>query len=350
MMDRKNMDIIRCMRNFVGVAESVSFTAAALQLNTTTGYVSRSIAELETHLQTRLLNRTTRRVALTEAGERYLERCYAILASISAAEAEAAEAQATPVGTLRVHAMSSLGQNYVVPAIAAYQARYPSVRVDLTLSQNEPDLIADGYDIALRVSPTLLPDSGYISRRLGTLCSVLCASRAYLDSKGVPETIEELSGHRCLQVAIPAFPSDKWILNSAAGEHEFELPLGQFKVNDADAMAVALQEGMGIGSLPILTVRSMLRSGTLVRVLPQYHLQPLNLFLLHASRRYMDAKIRTWNDFLRDWIAEALISDAAEFGGIPPYAGDPATFVGSQCVRETSGVVGNLSPLPVPGQ
>jgi DNA-binding transcriptional LysR family regulator len=317
MVDRKNMDTIRCMRNFVGVAESGSFTAAALQLNTTTGYVSRSISELESHLRTRLLNRTTRRVALTEAGEQYLERCYAIIASIAHAEAEASNAHAIPVGTLRVHAMSSLGQNYVVPAIAAYQARYPSVTVELTLSQNVPDLIADGYDVALRASPTSLPDSAYIAHRLGTLSSVLCASQAYLDANGVPETVEDLSGHMCLQVAIPLFPSDKWILGSEAGQSEFKLPAGRFKVNDADAMAVALQESMGIGSLPTLTIRSMFRSGTLVRVLPQYHLQPLNLYVLHASRQFLDAKIKTWIDFLRDWIGEALTNDAAAISGIP---------------------------------
>jgi DNA-binding transcriptional LysR family regulator len=319
------MDIIRCMRIFIGVAEYGSFTAAGIQLDTTTGYVSRSISELESHLRTRLLNRTTRRVALTEAGSRYLERCYGIIASIDNAEAEAANAQAVPVGTLRVHAMSSLGQNYVVPAIAAYQARYPSVSVDLTLSQSVPDLIADGYDVALRVSPTSLPDSAYISHRLGTLCSVLCASPEYLETNGMPQTVEDLSGHACLQVALPVLPYDKWILTSPTGEREFKLPAGRFKVNDADAMAVALQEGMGIGSLPVLTVRSMVRSGALVRVLPQYRLQALSLFALHASRQYLDAKIKTWIDFLRGWIADALENDAAEISGRRPKLRDERT-------------------------
>src|SRR3954466_5699235 len=161
------MDTFRNMKIFVEVAEAGSFTAAAQQLDATAGYVSRSVSELEAHLRTRLLNRTTRRIALTEAGERYLNRCNAILASVLEAEAEASGAHEKPVGTLKVHAVASLGQNYVVPAIAAYQERYPAVTVDLTLSQNVPDLLEEGYDVALRVSPDPLPDSNYISHQLG---------------------------------------------------------------------------------------------------------------------------------------------------------------------------------------
>jgi DNA-binding transcriptional LysR family regulator len=313
------MDTFRCMKNFVEVAEAGSFTAAARQLNTTTGDVSRSVSDLEAHLRTRLLNRNTRRVALTEAGERYLQRCYAVIASVAQAEAEASDAQANPVGTLRVHAMSCIGQNYVVPAIAAYQARYPSVTVDLTLSQNEPDLLEDGYDVALRVSPTSLPDSGYISHRLGTFYSGLWASKAYLDTHGVPETVEDLSKHTCLQVAVPAFPSDRWLLKSEHDRHEFRLPEERFKVNVAGAMIAALQQGMGIGALPAFALRSLVHSGTLVRVLPRYQLQTVDLFALFASRQYLDAKIKTWMDFSRTWIADALSHDAAEINRSPTW-------------------------------
>lgn len=290
--------MFRSMKIFVAVSEAGSFTAAAHQLDTTLGYVSRSISELESHLRTRLLNRTTRRIALTEPGERYLQRCHAIMDSVAQAEAEASDAHARPVGTLRVHAMSSLGQKYVVPAVAAYQERYPAVNVDLTLSQNVPDLLEEGYDVALRIAPTSLPDSAYISRRLGTFHSVLCASPKYLEIHGLPKTLEDLSHHTCLQVAMPLFPSDRWLLEDVSGEHEFALPAGRFKVNVPDAMAAALQEGMGIGALPAFTVRSLLRSGALVHVLPGYRIQPLNVFAVYASRQYLDAKIKTWVDLL----------------------------------------------------
>ncbi|KAA1002464.1 LysR family transcriptional regulator [Paraburkholderia panacisoli] len=303
------MDTFRNMKIFVEVAEAGSFTAAANQLGNTTGYVSRSISELESHLRTRLLNRTTRRIALTEAGERYLQRCYAITASVAEAEAEASNAHAQPVGTLRVHALTSLGQNYVVPAVAAYQERYPAVTVDLTLSQNVPDLLEEDYDVALRVTSGELPDSAYISRRLGTFYSILCASPKYLEIHGMPQTIDDLSNHTCLQVAMPIFPADRWHLEDVSGEHEFVLPDGRFKVNVPDAMAVAVLEGMGIGALPTFTVRSLLGSGSLKRVLPDYQLQTLNVFALYASRQYLDAKIKTWIEFLRDWTDGALSTD-----------------------------------------
>jgi DNA-binding transcriptional LysR family regulator len=308
-IDRSSMDTFRNMRMFVEVAEAGSFTAAASQLGTTTGYVSRSVSDLESHLRTRLLNRTTRRIALTEAGERYLQRCYAITASVAEAEAEASNAHAKPVGTLRVHAMSSLGQNYVVPAVAAYQERYPAVTVDLTLSQNVPDLLEEGYDVALRVAPGSLPDSAYVSRRLGTFYSILCASTKYLAIHGVPQTVDDLSNHTCLQVAMPVFPADRWHLEDVKGEYEFTLPDGRFKVNVPDAMAVAVVEGMGIGALPTFTVRSLLRSGSLKRVLPDYQLQTLSVFAVYASRQYLDAKIKTWVELLRDCTDGALSTE-----------------------------------------
>jgi DNA-binding transcriptional LysR family regulator len=308
------MDTLRNMRIFAEVAETSSFTAAARQLDTTTGYVSRSVSELEAHLRTRLLNRTTRRVALTEAGERYLSRCQAILASLDAAEAEASDARAKPVGVLRVHAMSSIGLNYVVPAVAAYQARYPEVNVELILSQNVPDLLDEGYDVAMRLTPDLLPDSNYISHQLGVVRSVLCASPGYLALHGTPATIADLADHKCLQVALPIFPSDRWVLTGPDGVHEYRLPDGRFKVNISDAMAVAVQEGMGIGAIPMQAVSALLRNGSLVRVLPDYHLQRLNLYAVYASRQYLDAKIKTWVEFLRSWIVNALNTDELDIG------------------------------------
>ena len=306
------MDTLRNMRIFVGVAEARSFTEAARQFDATTGFISRSVSELESHLRTRLLNRTTRRVALTEAGERYLGRCQAILSSVDEAEAEASAAQAKPAGVLRVHAMSSLGQNYLVPAIAAYQACFPSVTVDLTLSQSLPDLLEDGYDVALRLWPGTLPDSNYISHRLGVVHSVLCAAPSYLERHGQPASVDDLERHACLQVALPIFPADRWVLTGPDGEREVRLPDGRFKVNAADALAVALHEGMGIGALPTLSARSSFENGTLVRVLPGYHLQQLNIFMIYPSRQYLDAKIRTWIEFVREWVANALTADETE--------------------------------------
>ncbi|HXZ09517.1 MAG TPA: substrate binding domain-containing protein, partial [Paraburkholderia sp.] len=159
------------------------------------------------------------------------------------------------------------------------------------------------------VIPGELPDSAYISRRLGTFHSILCASPRYLEIHGTPQTIDDLSNHTCLQVSLPVFAADRWLLEDVSGEHEFMLPECRFKVNVPDAMAVAVLQGMGIGALPTFTVRAMLRAGALQRVLPDYQLQTLNVFAVYASRQYLDAKIKTWVEFLRDWTDGALSTD-----------------------------------------
>jgi DNA-binding transcriptional LysR family regulator len=303
------MDTIRNMKAFVAVADTGSFTKAADQLPATLPVTSRLISELEGHLRTRLLNRTTRRIALTEAGQRYLERCREILASVAAAEAEASDAHATPAGTIRIHATSGIGQNHVIRAIAAYQARYPEVAVDLTLSPRVPDLLEEGYDVAIRLAPDALPDSNFVSHHLGAMRGVLCAAPRYLEAHGMPRTVKDLASHSCLQLALPMFASDRWLLTGPEGEREFQLPASRFKVNMSDALAVALHEGMGIGTLPTLAIRSALQTGSLVRVLPDYHLQELNVYAVYASRQYLDAKIRTWVQFARKWIADAIRAD-----------------------------------------
>ena len=181
------MDTLQNMRVFVRVVEAGSFTGAAQHLNTTTAYASRAVSDLEAHLRTRLLNRTTRRIALTEAGERYLQRCEQILAYVDQAEAEASDAHARPSGKLKVHAMTSFGQHYVVPAVGRYQKRYPDVHIELTLAQRVPDLLDEGYDVVARAGAPDLPDSGLVSQRLGSAFSIACASPAYLERHGVPQ-------------------------------------------------------------------------------------------------------------------------------------------------------------------
>ena len=142
------MDLLRSMRIFVRVAEASSFTLAAEQLDIATAQASRAVTELETHLRTRLLNRTTRRVALTDAGNRYQARCKDVLALVDLSEAEASNAQVSPSGVLRMHAPITFGQHYVVPALTRYLKAHPLVRVELTLSQHVPDMLDEGYDKA----------------------------------------------------------------------------------------------------------------------------------------------------------------------------------------------------------
>jgi DNA-binding transcriptional LysR family regulator len=310
------MDTLQNMRAFVKVVEAGSFTAAAQRMNTTTAYASRAVSDLEAHLRARLLNRTTRRIALTEAGERYLQRCEEILAYVDQAEAEAENAQALPSGKLKVHAMPSLGQHYLVPAIAGYQARYPTVSVSLALSQRLPDLLEEGFDVSITLS-SALHDSGLVSQRLGSMYSILCASPGYAGAHGLPGSTAALAEHPALQLVTPMFATGEWRLHGPRGEETIDVGAAKFQVNAAEALAVAIRAGMGIGPLPLSSAAPALRDGTLVRVLPGYRLHLLNLYALYASRQYLDAKIKTWIRFLREELPAALAADEAALGGDP---------------------------------
>jgi DNA-binding transcriptional LysR family regulator len=304
------MDTLQNMRVFVRVVESGSFTAAAQHLNTTTAYASRAVSDLEAHLHTRLLNRTTRRIALTEAGERYLQRCQQILAYVEEAEAEAGDAHARPSGKLRLHAMASLGMHYIVPAVGRYQRRYPDVSVEMTLAQRTPDLLDEGFDVSVVVGYEL-PDSGLISQRLGTVFSIACASPAYLERRGVPRTPSELAEHACLRIVTPASVFDKWNFDGPNGTETFTVSAPAFQVNGADSMAIAVREGMGIAVLPTYAAMRWLGSGELVWILPEYTAMQLNVYALYPSRQYLDAKIRTWVDFLHDELPTTLAAEQA---------------------------------------
>jgi DNA-binding transcriptional LysR family regulator len=303
------MDTFQKMKAFARVAEAGGFTAAAARLDTTAGQVSRAVSELEQHLRTRLFNRTTRRVVLTEAGERYLHRCYQILSTVEQAEAEALNAHVLPSGRLRVHATASFGQHYVMPAVMGYQKRYPDVAIELTLSQHVPDLIDEGYDVSVQLSSTELPSSGSIAARVGHSHSILCASPSYFAERGTPGSVAELADHTCLQTTSPTLPGSCWPLDGPNGREVFELPPSRFRVNVAEAMAFAIRDGLGIGALPLWTALPWLRDGTLTRVLPTYRLSEMQIHALYTSREYLDAKIRNWIDFLQESIPEMLDDD-----------------------------------------
>ncbi|WP_347557582.1 LysR family transcriptional regulator [Robbsia sp. KACC 23696] len=302
------MDTLENMRIFVRVVEAGSFTAAAQSLNVNTSLVSRAVADLERHLRARLLERTTRKLALTHAGDRYLLRCQQLLADLERAEEEASNASDSPRGTLRLFSFVSLGQHYVVPAIRAYRERYPEIKVELTQLQHTPDLYNGSVDVAL-VAAASLPDSDIISHDMGLTFNVLCASPDYLAQYGTPRTPDALPSHRCLLLKTPEFRASQWRLEREGEAVSLEID-GIVQINVAESMASALESGMGIGMLPIYSAMPALTRGTLVRVLPEYTLQPMHVYAMYASRQYVDAKTRTWIDFLRAWLP-ARIQDTA---------------------------------------
>ncbi|MGE8144078.1 LysR family transcriptional regulator [Pseudomonas frederiksbergensis] len=307
------MDVFQTMRVFIAVAQSGSFTAAADVLDTTTTNVSKAVSSLEARLQTRLINRTTRRLALTEAGHRYLQRCEKILDEMREADEEAGTAQVMPAGRLKIHAMAAIGNHYVIDAIAKYRETHPSVMFDLTLTNRLPDLLEEGYDMSIVLARDL-PDSGFVAQRLGITYSILCASPAYLKKRGSPESPDALASHDCLRIVNTVMPVENWAFEGPEGVETVTIPESPIHVNTADAMTVAILSGMGIGIQPIASAVDGLRAGKLVRVLPQYHLEELNLFAIYPSRKFVDAKIRTWVEFLKDYIPGMLAADAKVVG------------------------------------
>jgi DNA-binding transcriptional LysR family regulator len=304
------MDTFQNMRVFMRIVEAGSFTAAARHLQLSIARTSRALSDLERRLRTRLLDRTTRRLELTESGQCYLRRCEQILASVDEAEAEACNARARPSGKLRVHAMTSIGVHYVVPIIHQYQQCYPEVTIDLTLAQGIPDLRDDRYDVSI-VLGNQLPESGLASQRLGRVFGVACASPAYLAGHGIPEAPPELANHICLHMTTLDWSRDQWSFDGPRGVETIVLPPASLQLNDAGAMATAVREGMGIAILPAYTMANWLKSGDIIRVMPDHTSRPINVYALYPSRRHPDAKTRTWSDFLRDHSPGMVTSDQA---------------------------------------
>lgn len=290
------MDLLNNLRVFVRVADAGSFTSAAQQLDFSTAQVSRLVAELEQHVQARLLQRTTRRLSLTEAGERFLLRARQILDDMAEAAEEARGAHLKPSGRLRLHCLTGLGV-LMTPLIARYCELYPDVVVELTLSQRNPDPLEEGHDVVISIAQALA-DSQFVAQAVGRIYSVPCASKAYVARHGLPTRPEQLHEHCCLRMLDPLY-GEEWVFHDEAGEHAV-IPGKTFQSNVAEAMVSASEAGMGISLLPFYTATRSLRDGTLLRLLGNYRLRERNVYALYPSRRFLDAKVRTWVDFLKE--------------------------------------------------
>ncbi len=198
------MDRWLAMEAFVRVVESGTFVAAAERLGMSTSSLSRLVADLEQHLGARLLNRTTRRLSLTESGQSYYERCVTLLADLAEAEAIAGQSAAEPRGTVRITCSHSMAEQRVAPAIASFVERHPAVKFDLVVSDRMVDLVEEGFDLAVRVGP--VGSDRLVARRLGTMQLVLCAAPAYLERRGTPGRVEDLAEHDALTYAYSSTP------------------------------------------------------------------------------------------------------------------------------------------------
>lgn len=291
------MDKIQCMRIFAKAVETGSFTAAAEYYGFNSSAVSRSVSELENQLSARLLHRSTRKMTLTEAGERYLARCLEIVRLVDEAELEARDANVRPGGVLRLHSWAAFGSHYVTPSIASYEEKYPDVSVELTMLQRAPDLLEEGFDVSM-VLAEQLEDSALVAQHIGETASILCASPSFLAQHPPIETPHDLTRLPCVELAMAQFLPNRWTLHRGNEQATVEIS-GRFRVNNAESVATALEHGMGVGPLPVYSAMRRLREGRLVRVLQDYKLRPLRIYLLYASSRYLDAKIKTWIDHFK---------------------------------------------------
>jgi DNA-binding transcriptional LysR family regulator len=296
------MDLIRNMRIFARVAQEMSFTSAARSFDISTGMVSRLVSELERHLATRLLHRTTRHITLTNAGRHYLARCRAILDAISEAEAEARSVHLLPAGRLRVRASPSLGPHYLIPAVKEYQKKHPAVQVGLTLSEPTSHSLEDGFDTAILALPALR-DSSFVGVQLGETYSVLCAAPMYLEAHADLVTPAGLAAHTFVSDTLPIADTVELALQGPDGPQRMSVRPA-LCVNSLASVASALEIGMGVGALPLHAAIDALQSGRLVRVLQEHHLDHLNVYALFASKLFLDAKVRTWLDHLKVFFAE----------------------------------------------
>jgi DNA-binding transcriptional LysR family regulator len=280
---------------FVEVARRQSFAQAARQLERHVSAVSRAVASLESRLGVRLLQRTTRRVTLSDAGREYFKRCETLLTELDGAEAEVRERAASLRGTLRVSAATGAGQSLIAPLIPQFLAAHPLLTLDLQLTNRYVDLVEEGYDVALRVG-TLAADSRLVVRRLMPTRRILLASAAYLERRGSPRSPQQLIEHDCLVLDIGSRPR-RWELQRSRTQAAIDVA-GPLHSNNSFVLLIACREGAGICLLPASVAGADVRAGALRHVLPGWVSAEQGVYAVYPSARFIPAKVRVFVDFV----------------------------------------------------
>ena len=280
---------------FAKVVETGSFARAADRLDLSVSAVSRQVADLEAHLGARLLNRTTRRLSLTESGQAFYERCVQLLADLEEAEESVTASAAVPRGTLRITASVSFGVGYLAPAVAEFGARHPQLRFDVELSDRAIDLVDEGIDLAIRIGD--IGSQAVIARRIGVAELICCAAPSYLARHAPPRTPDDLRDHACLTYAY-ASGGNLWpFADARGGVRKIEVESGTHANNGALLAALAAA-GAGIAQAPDFIVAPDVRAGRLVPVLADHAPPAIPINAVYPSRRHLSAKVRVFVDFL----------------------------------------------------
>jgi DNA-binding transcriptional LysR family regulator len=298
------MDRLASIAAFVRVVENGGFTAAARHLNLSPTMVSNHVQVLEDRLGVRLLNRTTRRVSLTEIGREYYERSAHILADLDEADRAAGALQAAPRGRLRVHCHPSLAR-IIAPVVTAYLRDNPEVSVDLRRGDQLIDLLEEGFDVAIR--PYVPADSSLMVRRLADWRHVLCCSPSYLETHPEPMSPADLSAHNCIRYAFYPF-GDEWRFTNPDGAPLTVRVAGNLVTSDTEMTRFAVTAGLGVMLISPFSIHEDLRAGSLVPLLRNYPTAQFTIAALYPHRRHLAAKVRVFIDALarlfagRDWL------------------------------------------------
>ena len=289
------MDRLTAMQVFIKVVELGSFAKAAERLGMSTSACSRQIADLEAHLDTRLLNRTTRRLSLTEPGRAFHDRCVQVLADLEEAELSARAGRERPRGTLRMTCSVNFGLRYVSPLVGPFLQKHPDVRIDVSLSDRMVDIVEEGFDLAIRIGESR--STSVIARKLGETRLIACAAPAYLKKHGTPKTPEQLGDHDCMLYEYMN-PRNEWRFTGEDGREHRVRVAGPVQTNNGDMLADAAAQGLGVCCEPDFIVADYLAAGRLKRILPGYAAPVTAIHAVYPSRRHLSAKVRTFVDVL----------------------------------------------------
>jgi DNA-binding transcriptional LysR family regulator len=305
------MDRLDAMAILVASVEEGSFSAAGRKLGMPLPTVSRKVAELEAHLKTRLLVRSTRKLSLTEAGITYVAACKRILEDIGEAETKAAGEYSIPRGELTMTAPIVFGRIHILPVIDDFLARFTEINVRMMLSDRNVNLIDDHIDMAVRVGD--LPDSSMVATRVGTLRRVVCGSPAYFAAHGTPKTPGDLAGHMCVTFsALPAGTS--WMFKPHGRRTKFAKALCRLSINTAEAAIDATMAGVGITNVLSYQVAHAVKNGKLKIVLKDFEPPPIPVHLIHAHQGLLPLKMRRFLEFAAPRIRKSLLAAQKTLG------------------------------------
>lgn len=299
------MDRLKALEVFVEVVQKNGFAKAADALDTSPANVTRIIADLEAHLGTRLLNRSSRKMSLTESGQGLFERAKTIVEDMAEIEAIASAAGVRAKGLLRINAPLTFGVLCLAPLWPKFMALYPDIELQISLIDRVVDIVEEGYDMAIRISTA--GSSTHAARKLATSHNICCAAPAYLAAHGVPATPQDLRQHSCIGYSYSA-SADEWRFSDAAGRPYPVTVHCSLHVNNGDTARAAALAGAGIIWQPTFLIGDDLRAGRLLPLLPGFHLPDIDVLAVYPSRRHLSAKVRAMIDFL-----------AAQFGDSAPW-------------------------------